>query len=83
MLDTETERLDAQRKRVTGGILRISSMKLPDIFSNSGRFRRCTVRRGVLIQVPRKAEKDKRIDEAGIPIVVGLKNCHSGQWAVR
>lgn len=31
MLDTETERLEAQRKRVTGGILRISSMKLPDI----------------------------------------------------
>lgn len=36
MLDTETERLDAQRKRVTGGILRISSMKLPDMLSDSG-----------------------------------------------
>lgn len=31
MLDTETERLEAQRKRVTGGTFRISSMKLPDI----------------------------------------------------
>lgn len=31
MLETETERLEAHRKRVTGGILRISSIKLPDI----------------------------------------------------
>lgn len=54
MLDTETERLDAQRKRVTGGILRISSMKLPDIFSSSGTG--CSFARKGFVGVPFEEE---------------------------